>query len=104
MSATTTVTAPASEASSAESRRERMKHAAVENIQTAATKTGNAAVATIEYCYQHRGLVKKAGEACGAVGGAVLGTAISSETGLLSAPIVVPITYRHRENGRRKGC
>ena len=91
MLATTTVTAPASEGSSAESGIERMKRAAAKKIDDAAKITGNAAVSAIDYCHQHKEQVKQAGEACGAVGGAAVGTAIAVETGCSAVP-VVPIT------------
>lgn len=90
MSATTTYIA-ADSATSAESRRERMKQAALASINTTTKKTGKAAVAAIEYCHQHRELFEKAGEVCGAVGGVVGGTALAAETGCAAA-VVIPIS------------
>lgn len=94
MSGPTSVPAPGSGASSeaAKSRRERLKLLAVANIHTAAEKTGNAAVTAIEYCHEHREACRKGGAALGAIGGGALGTAISSETGFLTAPVVTPVT------------
>ncbi|NGX47776.1 MAG: hypothetical protein K1000chlam3_01159 [Chlamydiae bacterium] len=89
---TTTTTTTSMEAPIAESRRDRMKQAAVENINTATKATGNAAVAAIAYCHKHKELIGQTGGALGAVGGAAGGSALASKTGCLAAPVVVPAT------------
>lgn len=87
------ITMPTATASAtpAESRRERMKRAAIAGINATTQKTGDATVAVIEYCHQHRELFEKAGAACGTVGGAVGGAALAAETGCATA-VVIPIT------------